>query len=341
MLILAAFVIIVAGMKVASPLIVPILLSLFIATISAPPLLWLKEKGIPTFLAMLLVVGFILGAGILVVTLVGASLTDFRGQLPVYEQRLDGLFQNVTALAAKYEVSLNFSDIASVINPASVATGVGRLVNEIGGLIANAFLIFIVVVFMLFEVSSLPGKLKAMTSRPADSIERLANFKSSLQRYLVIKTATSLATALMVWILLKALGVDFAVLWALLAFFLNFVPNIGSVIAAIPAVMIALLQTDVLTAVWVAVGYLVINSLVGTVIEPRIAGRHLGLSPLIVFLSLVFWGYILGPVGMFLSVPLTMVVRLVAESSDDTRWISILLSERVHESDSGMNDGQQ
>ncbi len=289
---------------------------------------------------MLVVIGFILGAGILIVTLVGASLAEFQDQLPIYEQRLDGLFTNVSALAAKFEISLNFSDIASVINPASVATGVGKLVNEIGGLIANAFLIFIVVVFMLFEVSSLPDKLKAMMSRPVDSIERLSNFKSSLQRYLIIKTATSLTTALLVWILLKVLGVDFAVLWALLAFFLNFVPNIGSVIAAIPAVMIALLQTDLLTAVWVAIGYLVINSVVGTVIEPRVAGRHLGLSPLIVFLSLVFWGYILGPVGMFLSVPLTMVVRLVAESSDDTRWISILLSERVHESDTGTAGGQ-
>ena len=103
--------------------------------------------------------------------------------------------------------------------------------------------------------------------------------------------------------------------------------------------MIALLQADVLTAVWVALGYLVINFVIGTIVEPRIAGRHLGLSPLIVFLSLVFWGYILGPVGMFLSVPLTMVVRLVAESSDDTRWISILLSERVYESDTGTTGG--
>ena len=173
-------------MKVASPLIVPILLSLFIATISAPPLLWLKDKGLPTFLAMLVVIGFILGAGVLMVTLVGASLAEFQNQMPVYEQRLDGLFTKVSELAAKFEISLNFTDIASVINPAAVATGVGKLVNEIGGLIANAFLIFIVVVFMLFEVSTLPEKLKAIMSRPVDSIERLSNFKSSLQRLSLI-----------------------------------------------------------------------------------------------------------------------------------------------------------
>ena len=333
MLILAAFVIIVAGMKVASPLIVPILLSIFIATISAPPLLWLERKGLPTFLALLVVIAVILGAGLLLVTLVGASLAEFQIQLPVYEQRLEGLIATLSALGAEFNISLNFADIAGVINPASVAGAVGKLANELGGLIANAFLIFLLVVFILFEVSTLPGKIQAIVKHPLDSIERLSNFKSSLQRYLVIKTVTSMATALLVWGLLAALGVDFAILWAVLAFFLNFVPNIGSVIAAIPAVLIAILQIDAFTALWVAIGYLVINSVVGTVIEPRIAGRHLGLSPLIVILSLVFWGYILGPVGMFLSVPLTMVVRLIAESSDTTRWISVVLSERVYESE--------
>ena len=334
MLILAAFIIIVAGMKVASPLIVPVLLSVFIATISAPPLLWLERKGLPTILALLVVIGFILGFGLLLVTLVGASLAEFQNQIPVYEQRLAGLFVKVNALASNFEISLNFADIASVVNPASVAAAVGRLVNEIGGLVANAFLIFLLVVFMLFEVSTLKGKLQAILTRPVDSIEKLSRFKGSLQRYLVIKTVTSLATSVLVWILLAILGVDFAILWALLAFFLNFVPNIGSFIAAVPAVLIALLQIDLLTALWVAVGYVIINTLIGTIIEPRIAGRHLGLSPLIVFLSLIFWGWILGPVGMFLSVPLTMVVRLVAESSEDTRWISIILSERVHETES-------
>ena len=116
---------------------------------------------------------------------------------------------------------------------------------------------------------------------------------------------------------------------ALLAFFLNFVPNIGSIIAAVPAVLITLLQLNIASALWVAIGYVVINFLVGSVIEPRVAGRHLGLSPLIVFLSLVFWGWVLGPVGMFLSVPLTMMVRLVAESSENMKWLAVVLSDRV------------
>ncbi len=328
-LFLAAIVIIVAGMKVSSPILVPVLLALFIATLSAPPLLWLEKKGLPTFLALLVVISLIFGIGMLLASLVGKSIADFQNQLPVYEQRLEVLFTATHSTLAKLGIQFQFTDIANVVNPPSVASAVGRVANEIGSLVANAFLIFLMVIFMLFEVSTLPAKLEKIIKRPAESMAQLARFKQNLQRYLVIKSLASLATAALVWLMLQILGVDFAILWALLAFFLNFVPNIGSIIAAVPAVLITLLQIDATTALWVALGYIAINSIIGSVIEPRVAGRHLGLSPLIVFMSLIFWGWVLGPVGMFLSVPLTMMVRLVAESSENLKWLAIVLSDRA------------
>ena len=326
---LAAFVIIVAGLKVSSPIVVPILLAIFIATLSAPPLLWLEKKGLPTLLAFLVVISVIFGIGVLLATLVGKSINDFQSQLSTYEQRLEVLFNTVHAHIVSLGFEIQFTDIASAISPQSVATTVGGVVNEIGALLANAFLIFLMVIFMLFEVSTLPEKLQKILKQPVDSIENLSKFRQNLQRYLVIKTLASLVTASLVWILLVVLGVDFAILWALLAFFLNFVPNIGSIIAAVPAVLIALLQLDVTTALSVAIGYFAINFLIGSVIEPRVAGRHLGLSPLIVLMSLIFWGWVLGPVGMFLSVPLTMMVRLVAESSSNLQWLAVVLSDRT------------
>ncbi len=333
LVLLASFVIIVAGMKIASPIVVPVLLSLFIATISAPPLLWLKDKGLPTLVALLIVVAFILGIGVLLVTIIGASISEFQTQQPIYQLRLEKLFADTYALAVEKGALLGLSmdaiNLSSAINPAAIAAAGGRVINEIGSLIANGFLIFITVVFILLEVSTLPGKLEKLFAQSNQSIERLTQFKRSLQHYLVIKTATSLATAAAVWMLLKVIGVDFAILWAVFAFFLNFVPNIGSIIAAVPAVITAILQLGLGAGVSVIIGYLVINSLIGTVIEPRIAGRQLGLSPLVVFLSLLFWGWILGPVGMFLSVPLTMMVRLVSESSENTRWLAIILSDRA------------
>lgn len=328
-LILASFVIIVAGMKVSSPILVPILLAMFLATISAPPLLWLEKKGLPTFLALLVVISLIFGVGVLLASLVGKSVAEFQSQLPVYEQRLQTLFNATHTALTKLGIQIQFAEIAKSINPHSVATAVGGLANEIGALVAKSFLIFLMVIFMLFEVSTLPDKLQKILDRPADSIGKLSQFKQNLQRYLVIKTVASLATALLIWIMLTIIGVDFAILWAILAFFLNFVPNIGSIIAAVPAVLIALLQLDLTSAVWVAIGYVVINFAIGSVVEPRVAGRSLGLSPLIVFLSLIIWGWVLGPVGMFLSVPLTMMVRLVAESSDNMKWLAVLLSDRV------------
>ena len=329
MLFLAGFVVIVAGMKVASPILVPVLLATFLATLSAPALLWLERKGLPTFLALLVVISLLAGVGLLLISLVGKSIVNFQNQLPVYEQRLESMFRVVHDTLMQFGVELKLTEIVTAINPQSIASAVGNLANEVGALIANAFLIFLMVIFILFEVSTLPDKLNRIIKRPAESLARLDQFKQNLQRYIVIKTVASSATALLVWLMLTIWDVDFAILWALLAFFLNFVPNIGSIIAAIPAVLITLLQIDVSTALWVAIGYVIINLVIGSIVEPRVAGRHLGLSPFVVFISLIFWGWVLGPVGMFLSVPLTMVVRLIAESSEDMQWLSVLLSDRA------------
>ena len=330
MLMLAAFTIIVAGMKVASPIIVPIILSIFLATISAPPLLWLEKKGLPRIIALLIVLSFVIGIGILFVSLIGNSIDDFQSRLPVYSERMEQLFVKTNKIATTLGFTLETTRLLNVINAETVTQLLSQVSNEVGRLIANVYLVFFTVIFILLEVSTLPEKLAKILSESSASVTQLSKFKNNVQRYLVIKTLVSLGTAILVWILLTALGVDFAILWSVFAFFLNFVPNIGSIIAAIPAVVVALLQLDPIMALWVALGYLIINGVMGNVVEPRIAGRHLGLSPLVVFLSLVFWGWVLGPVGMFLSVPLTMMMQLVAESSDSLRWLAILLSDQVN-----------
>jgi predicted PurR-regulated permease PerM len=153
----------------------------------------------------------------------------------------------------------------------------------------------------------------------------LTKFTESVNRYLALKTLFSLLTGVAIWIWLSILGVDFSLLWGLVAFLLNFVPNIGSIIAAIPAVLLALIQLGMGSALLASLGYVVVNVVVGSIIEPKFMGRGLGLSTLVVFLSLVFWGWVLGPVGMVLSVPLTMIVKIALESHEDTSWIAIIL----------------
>jgi predicted PurR-regulated permease PerM len=201
---------------------------------------------------------------------------------------------------------------------ASTLTGL-RLV------LTKTFLIMLTVLFILLEASGFPNKLRAALDNPYESLANISKITEVINRYLLIKTQFSLITGIAIGIWLYVLGVDYPLLWGLLAFLLNFVPTIGSFIAAIPAVLLALIQLGTGSALLACLGYLVVNVSIGNVIEPKFMGRGLGLSTLVVFLSLIFWGWVLGPVGMLLSVPLTMVIKIALESNQDTRWIGIIL----------------
>jgi predicted PurR-regulated permease PerM len=180
-------------------------------------------------------------------------------------------------------------------------------------------------VFMLLEAAGFPRKLRAALANPLANLDRWAQIMTEVQRYLAIKTGISLVTGMIVGLGVWLIGVDFPMLWALTAFLLNYIPNVGSIIAAVPAVLVAGVQLGVGHALATAVVYVVANTVMGNVVEPQLMGRKLGLSPLVVFLSLVFWGWVWGPVGMLLSVPLTMIVKIMLEQSDDFRWVAVLL----------------
>lgn len=322
---MAAFVVVVAGMKAADTLLIPFLLSLFIAVISAPPLFYLKGKGVPGGLAMILVVGMIIVTGVLMAWLVGGSLDDFTNNLPKYQESLKLQSTNFVTWLSTLGIELNVQTITTYFNPAKAMAMAGKLMGGLGNVLTQAFLILITVIFMLLEANAFQTKLKNHAESPERSLARVEAITSSIKQYMVIKTSTSMLTGILIGLWLWILDIDYPVLWGMLAFLFNYVPNIGSIIAAVPAVLLALIQFGPQASLWTAVGYLVVNSLVGNVIEPRFMGKGLGLSPLIVFISLVFWGWILGPVGMFLSVPLTMTMKIVLDSNHDTRGLAAML----------------
>ena len=348
LLTVAAFVVVVAGMRAAESIVVPFLLSIFIAIISAPPLFWMERKGLPRWLAMLIVVGAIIAVGVGVTALVGTSIRDFSRDLPEYRARINAQALPVIEWLRAKDVAVPTGEYMSYFEPGAAVQLVADLLNGFGKVLGNAFLIFLTVVFILLEASSFPHKFRAVSDDPDHALDRFADFRVKVKRYLVIKTVASLGTGVAIGLWLAVLDVEYPVLWALLAFMLNFVPNIGSIIAAVPAVLFAAIQLGPAAAVWSAVGYFVVNILVGSVIEPRFMGRGLGLSALVVFLSLVFWGWVLGPVGMFLSVPLTMMFKIALDSRPDTHWIAVLLgpegaaaeelAERASHPDSGIRD---
>jgi predicted PurR-regulated permease PerM len=325
LIILASFVIVVAGIKSADAILVTFLLSGFFAIICAPPFIFMQNRGMPAWLSLLVIVFFISVIQLLFFTLVASSVADFSQALPSYQLRLQGLFTHFVTYLASWGINLPAGALREHFNPALVLKLSANALGGLGGVLSNSFMIILTVIFMLFEGMTLPSKLEKAFGSDSPHIPQFKRFVGTVKQYMTIKTLVSLLTGGIVYIWLIVLGVDYALLWGVLAFLLNFVPNIGSIIAAVPAVLMALIQLGPWTALFVASGYLVVNTLVGNVIEPRFMGKGLGLSTLVVFLSLVFWGWLLGPVGMLLSVPLTMLMKIALESSEDTRWLAILM----------------
>ncbi|NIO04186.1 MAG: AI-2E family transporter [Proteobacteria bacterium] len=325
----AAFVIVVAGMRAAEGILVPFLLSAFLAIICAPPLFWLRRNHVPTVLALLIVIGGIMGIGLLMGVLIGSSLNDFSASLPIYQARLQEETAAVLTWLAGMGVRISEGILREYFDPGAVMRLVASTLTRLGGVLTNAFLILLTVIFILLEASSFPTKLRVILGGSNQSLANMDRVVDDVKRYMARKTLVSLGTGIAIAIWLAILGVDYPLLWGLLAFFLNFVPNIGSIIAALPAILLAFVQLGVSSALLAGLGFLVVNLVIGNVIEPRFMGRGLGLSTLVVFISLVFWGWVLGPVGMLLSVPLTMTVKIALESNEDTRWIAILLGSEA------------
>ena len=337
--IVAALIIIAAGLKASQDLMVPFLLSVFIATIAATPMFALQRRGVPEAFALPLVMISMILAIALLGAMVAQSASAFTAKLPFYQERLVTLQQELTTfvqpLLTPLGVEIQIDQILKNFSPGSALQLAGNTLAGIGGVLSNSFLIILTVIFILAEAASFPRKLHQVLNDPVKDLPHFSRFAENVNRYIAIKTTVSLATGVLVTTFLWFLGVDFPILWGLLAFLLNYVPTIGSIIAAVPPLLLALIQIGPASGVGVAVGFLVINLVMGNAIEPRFMGKGLGLSTLVVFLSLVIWGWILGPVGMLLSVPLTITGKIALEANPGTEWLALLLgpADAIEETD--------
>ena len=326
---LASFVVVLAGMRFAAAIVEPLLLSVFIAILLAPAQSWLMMRGIRHAWALTLVITAMLGLVFLVVAALGNSTQDFVRNLPEYSERLGQMSQRLTMWISGFGVEISRDSITQYLDLGAAIGVVGRLISGTQGALANGFFILITVILILAELPSIPNKWRLASPEAASSLRRFDAVAKKINRYMALKAGISLFTGLTVTLCLLVIGVDFPVLWGLLAFFLNFIPTIGSILAAIPAVLLAIVQLGIGAGAATASVYMVINVVIGNFIEPRYMGQQLGLSTLVVFLSLVFWGWLLGSVGMVLSVPLTIAGKIALEAHPDTKWIAILLSDRV------------
>jgi predicted PurR-regulated permease PerM len=321
----AAGVIIIAGLKVASPIVNPILMAVFFSIIILHPITWLRKKGVNGLLSILIV-----AFGLLVIFFgiggaVTKSIIEFSQNLPQYKKQLSDITDSSITLLNGYGLDVtsdNFSDNFSAGNTFSYAS---KFITGVGGVFWQILLLILVSAFIIGEANSFPVKLKVILKNPTTSIENITVISKNIRHYLVIKTVTGLIGGISVAVVLFVMHIQYAIVWGILVLLMRYIPNIGSIIAAIPIMLFVLIQDGLTGVFYVGIAYAIINFIIGQIIEPKFLAKGMNLSTLAVFLSLVFWGWILGDVGMLLAVPITMAMKISFETRENSHWIAIML----------------
>jgi len=324
-LVFAALIIIIAGLMSAVSIVNPILMGLFISIVCAQPVTWLQTKKVPNTPAVFIVIIGIGGIFIGLSEIIGTSLASFSQNVELYEKNLGEMGTSILDYLTSHGIHLSGNKISDMFNVSKVMNVTAGVLGQLGAVMGNTLTITFLTLFLLLELDDIKIKTKAILKDSTKSHAYIGRIAQNIRHYLSIKTMTSFLTGLLIFICLKIVGVDYAIIWALIAFLLNYIPNIGSFIAAIPAVLFAVIQLGFPGLIWTGIIFVTVNMIVGSVIEPKVMGKGLGLSTYVVFVSLLVWGFILGTVGMFLSVPLTMAIKIMLEQNDNTKWIAILL----------------
>lgn len=341
LLLCGAVVLMVAGLKAAQSFFLPVFLAFFVATVSFPITAWLRSRRVPRSIAVLLTVlvdfAFIAGIIVLGVTLVGdlqqkwneKYAAEVSQQIRAGSESLAATLEKWEVKDAKEKIQLavenNLANLQNIRFERVWDLGTG-LLGRVVGFFGTTMVVLILTVFMLSEARMFGRRLEAVSLARGPNIRRLLSATRDIQRFLAIKTVVSLVTGLLAGLLCWAAGLDFYVLWGILAFALNFIPVVGSIVAGVPPTVLALFVAGWPNAVLVAGGYLLINNFLGNFIEPMLVGRRFGISTLVVVLAVMFWGWVWGPLGMLLAVPLTMLIKVMLDSSEEFRWIAVAIS---------------
>jgi predicted PurR-regulated permease PerM len=256
--------------------------------------------------------------------LIGGTLSSFSGNVSKYTAAIKEISNSFIQLLNAKGIKIPQDQMSNIFKPEKILEFTAIAMNELLSMLGNTFLVFLILLFILMEFGSFNVKAKAIMTGN-DSISYVSTIIQNIRHYLWIKTMLCLLTGVLVYTAFVIIGIDYPLLWALIVALLNYIPNIGSIIAAIPIVLFALVQLGLGSALWTLGSIMLVNNVLGNLIEPRIMGKGLGLSTMVVFLSLLFWGFILGTVGMFLSVPITMTIKIILEQNEKTRWMAILL----------------
>jgi len=323
MLILAAIVVVLVGIRLSAPILNPIFFAVVLTLLFSPIYSWLKRRGLPSPLALVIMLVVIAAIFIALFFILGVSISTFSERVGFYTSQLNSQLVDLDALLER--LGLSNVDLRDVIKPSALTDVLGTILSGIAGFLSDLFLILVIMLFLLAEGPAMMDRLRAGTSGNNPQVERLTTIGRSVVRQFGLRAIVNLVTGAGVTVLLFFLGVDFPLLWGILTFFLSFVPYIGLVLAVTPAVVLALAEFGVSRAVLVIAGVIVINILAENVLSPMMMGRGLNISPTIVFLSFVFWAWLLGGPGAFLALPITLFVAVMFDTFPETRWLASLI----------------
>jgi AI-2 transport protein TqsA len=335
MLVLAATVVVLVGIRLGAAILNPIFFAVVLTLLFSPIYSWLKRRGLPAPLALLIMLVLLTVLFVGLFFILGVSISRFSERVGFYTTQLNGQLVDLDALIER--LGLSNVDLRDVVKPSALAGALGVVLSGIAGFLSDLFLILMIMLFLLGEGPSMMDRLRASASRDNPQVERLTVVGRSVVRQFGLRAIVNLVTGAGVTVLLFVLGVDFPLLWGILTFFLSFVPYIGLVLAVTPAVVLALAEHGLDRALLVIAGVVVINILAENVLSPMMMGRGLNISPTIVFLSFIIWAWLLGGPGAFLALPITLFVAVMFDTFPETRWLASIIG--VSGADTGAAGG--
>lgn len=326
---LAYMVILITGLKLGSAIVLPFLMAVFLFIIFYPFVERLNKLGVPNIITSLIVFTMMVVSLFLLGAFLSTSTDEIVKNIAIYQEKFHQLIPQIIAFFEQNNISLEWDNIMNFLEPIKVLNYTTAFFRGMGNIVLNVFLTLILVIFLLLESSLIFQKALYFT-KTRQQKEKLQLFIKSINRYFIIKTFTSALTGLLIWALLESFDLQYAAFFGVLAFLLNYIPSIGSFIAAFPALFVAILQLNIMDTMIITSGYLIINNLISNFFEPKIMGKDLGLSTFIVFASMVLWGWIFGPIGMLLAVPLTIMIKIAFQNSEEYHWIAVVLQESIN-----------
>jgi AI-2 transport protein TqsA len=323
-LILASAVVMLTAMHLAASFLVPVLLGIFFATLLTPIYRWFKKR-IPAGFALLLSIGFLLLVALFLVLLVGRSLSTLASSLGSYGTQLGQRQAELTAASGSLSQTIDLAPLLSTFDPAKLVSVLGFVVGTLAGIFKDGLVILMVTIFFLVESPSFIARLRRTFGEDHSFPQKITSLAQMMISYFGLRALINLVNAMATGLMLWFFGIPYAGLWAVLIFFLSFIPYIGAILSMVPPLILAYAQGGLGLVVVIGLLSVVINGISENILQPMVMGKGLSVSPTVVFLSVMFWLFILGGPGAFLAMPLTMALILVMGNFTETRGLATML----------------